>query len=57
MSQSGFRGIRGYLYIGLGVAFGIYTARNVVEWGVWEFIELLLAMGMAAVGACMIIKK
>lgn len=57
MSQNGFRDLRGYLYIGLGIAFGIYSASNAMEWGVWELLELLLALGMASVGAYMIMKK
>lgn len=51
------RSLRGYLYVGLGIAFGIYRVNNVVEWGAWEFLELVVALGMTLIGAYIIIKK
>ncbi|MFZ1805658.1 MAG: hypothetical protein WAU36_00460 [Cyclobacteriaceae bacterium] len=52
-----FSNLRGYLYIGLGIAFGIYSARNAIEWGAWELLELLLSLGMTSVGVYIIVKK
>ncbi|MEQ8364006.1 MAG: hypothetical protein RH948_14135 [Cyclobacteriaceae bacterium] len=53
----GFRELRGYLYVGLGIAFGIYSARNAVQWGVWEFMQLMMALGMVSVGVYLITRK
>ena len=33
MGQGNFKDWRGYIYISLGLAFGIYRALKVDEWG------------------------
>lgn len=51
------RNVRGFMYVGLGIAFGIYSVSNAVEWGAWEILELVVALGMTLVGAYIIIRK
>lgn len=57
MSKQGLKDLRGYLYVGLGVAFGIYSVINTQVWGTSEFLKLLLVMGMVAVGVYLIKNK
>ncbi len=57
MSNSGFRNGRGYLYIGLGLAFGIYRATKVVNWETWDFLDQILALGMILAGVYLVRKK
>ena len=51
------KGGRGYLYVALGLAFGIYRGAKVVQWGAWDFLDQAIALGMMAVGAYIIFKK
>lgn len=57
MGQKDLVNLRGYLYVGLGIVFCIYSVSNTVTWGVWEFIELMVALGMTLIGAYIIIRK
>ncbi len=57
MGQRNIVNLRGYLYVGLGIAFCIYRVTNTVTWGTWEFIELIAALGMTLIGAYIIIRK
>ncbi|MCB0489703.1 MAG: hypothetical protein R2820_00560 [Cyclobacteriaceae bacterium] len=52
-----FKNWRGYLYVALGVAFGFYRVSKVEQWGSWEYIDLLIALGMVGVGVFTILKK
>jgi hypothetical protein len=57
MSQKGLKDLRGYLYVGLGVALGVYSVINTQVWGTMEFLKLLLVIGMVAVGIYLIRNK
>lgn len=57
MGQRNIVNLRGYLYVGLGIAFCIYRVTNTVTWGTWEFIELIAALGMTLIGAYIITRK
>ncbi|MCB0492431.1 MAG: hypothetical protein KDC93_08445 [Cyclobacteriaceae bacterium] len=54
MSQKGLKDLRGYLYVGLGVALGVYSVINTQVWGTMELLKLLLVVGMVAVGVYLI---
>jgi hypothetical protein len=57
MASSDFRGWRGYLYILVGLAFGIYRGLKVVTWTSWDMLDQGLALGMIAIGLFLILKK
>jgi len=57
MAQGNFRSWRGYLYVALGLGFGIYRAVRVTEWTSWDFFDQCLALGMIAIGVYLVIKK
>lgn len=48
---------RGYLYISLGLAFGIYRGIKVVDWGLWDFFDQALAICMISLGVYLIVKR
>lgn len=52
-----FKNGRGYLYILLGLAFGVYRGINVVHWEGWDFLDQALALGMILAGLYLVIKK
>lgn len=52
-----FKNWRGYLYIGLGLVFGIYRVLQVVEWTSWDLLDLALALGMIGIGLFLVQKK
>ena len=54
MIQKGLKDLRGYLYVGLGVALGVYSVINTQVWGTMELLKLLLVVGMVAVGVYLI---
>lgn len=57
MDAVNFKNWRGYLYVALGVAFGFYRGSKVDVWGSWEYIDLLIALGMVGVGVFTILRK
>lgn len=52
-----FKSGRGYLYIILGLSFGIYRGIKVVQWEAWDFLDQALALGMILAGVYLIVKK
>lgn len=52
-----FKSWRGYLYIGLGLAFGIYRGLKVEEWTSWDLLDQALAFGMIGIGLYLVLKK
>ena len=57
MSQKGLSSLRGYLYIALGLGFGLYRGMKVVNWGTWDYLDQLLAIGMIVAGIYIILKR
>lgn len=57
MSSESFKNWRGYLYVALGIGFGIYRGIKAEQWGSWEFVDLLIALGMIGVGLYVILKN
>ncbi|MGE0587143.1 MAG: hypothetical protein AB7O48_01110 [Cyclobacteriaceae bacterium] len=57
MDAVNFKNWRGYLYVALGVTFGFYRVSKIEQWGSWEYIDLLIALGMVGVGVFTILRK
>lgn len=57
MASPGFKNWRGYLYMALGLAFGIYRGLKVDEWTNWDLFDQALAFGMIAIGLFLVLKK
>lgn len=57
MASTDFKNWRGYFYITLGLAFGIYRGLKVAEWTSWDLLDQALALGMIAIGLFLVLKK
>jgi hypothetical protein len=57
MSQNNIKTWRGYIYIGLGLVFGLYRALKVVNWNAWDLFDQFIAIGMITAGVYLIMKK
>jgi hypothetical protein len=57
MSQNNIKSWRGYIYIGLGLVFGLYRALKVVNWTAWDLFDQFIAIGMITAGVYLIMKK
>jgi len=52
-----FRKWRGYLYIALGVGFGVYRGWKSENWSSWDTIDLVIALGMIGIGLLLVVRK
>ncbi len=57
MAASDFKNWRGYLYIGIGLAFGIYRGVQVTEWSSWDLVDQAIALAMVGIGFFLVVRK
>lgn len=57
MGSVNFKNGRGYLYIALGVGFGVYRGMKVISWTSSDYLDMALALGMVSIGVYLVFKN